>query len=147
VSSSTVLDAELLLWLRAAPRPLGSLFGSFSPRGARSKGDQQPNGRVAHNQKLQNIFGVDTGILATRVLRVRNGGAPSQVCQTRPLVKPGPTLHAGMRFQMPKLAPLFQQKTMPIILCLIMPSPISQAGSLLADSPLVQTPPSCRAIF
>jgi len=36
----------------AAPRPLGSLFGSFSPRGARSKGDQQPDGRVAHNQKL-----------------------------------------------------------------------------------------------
>src|SRR5271167_2559979 len=33
----------------AAPRPLGSLFGSFSPRGARSKGDQQPDGRVAHN--------------------------------------------------------------------------------------------------
>ena len=40
----------------AAPRPLGSLFGSFSPRGARSKGDQQPDGRVAHNQKLQNIL-------------------------------------------------------------------------------------------
>jgi hypothetical protein len=38
----------------AAPRPLGSLFGSFSPRGARSKGDQQPDGRVAHNQKLFN---------------------------------------------------------------------------------------------
>src|SRR5271156_2569582 len=38
----------------AAPRPLGSLFGSFSPRGARSKGDQQPDGRVAHNQKLLN---------------------------------------------------------------------------------------------
>jgi hypothetical protein len=51
VSSGTVLDAELLLWLRAAPRPLGSLFGSFSPRGARSKGDQQPDSRVAHNQK------------------------------------------------------------------------------------------------
>src|ERR1700722_4671776 len=55
----------------AAPRPLGSLFGSFSPRGARSKGDQQPDGRVAHNQKLQNIFGVDIGILATRALRAR----------------------------------------------------------------------------
>jgi hypothetical protein len=41
-----------LPWLRAAPRPLGSLFGNFSPRGARSKGDQQPDGRVAHNQKL-----------------------------------------------------------------------------------------------
>src|SRR2546421_250667 len=38
----------------AAPRPLGSLFGSFSPRGARSKCDQQPDGRVAHNQKLSN---------------------------------------------------------------------------------------------
>ena len=34
----------------AAPRPLGS----FSPRGARSKGDQQPDGRVARNQKLSN---------------------------------------------------------------------------------------------
>ena len=48
---TTIPDAELLLWPRAAPRPLGSLFGSFSPRGARSKGDQQPDGRVAHNQK------------------------------------------------------------------------------------------------
>src|SRR5271155_3827256 len=47
------LDAELLLWLPAAPWSLGSLFGSFSPHGARSKGDQQPDGRVAHNQKLQ----------------------------------------------------------------------------------------------
>ena len=55
----------------AAPRPLGSLFGSFSPRGARSKGDQQPDGRVAHNQRLQNIFGVDIGILATRALRAK----------------------------------------------------------------------------
>jgi len=45
--------------------------GSLSPREARSKGDQQPDGRVAHNQKLSNIFGVDTGILATRVLRAR----------------------------------------------------------------------------
>jgi hypothetical protein len=35
----------------AAPRPSGSLFGSFSPRGARSKGDQQPDGRVAHNSE------------------------------------------------------------------------------------------------
>ena len=50
---------------------MGSLFGSFSPRGARSKGDQQPDGRVAHNQKLQNILGVDIRILATRVLRAR----------------------------------------------------------------------------
>ena len=73
------LDSEL--WYRfgcraaalasAAPRPLGSLFGSFSPRGARSKSDQQPDGRVAHNQKLQNIFAVDIGILATHVLRAR----------------------------------------------------------------------------
>src|SRR5271155_5757660 len=55
----------------AAPRPLGSLFGSFSPRGARSKGDQQPDGRVAHNQKLQNILGADIRILVTRVLRAR----------------------------------------------------------------------------
>ena len=56
------LDSELWYHLgcraavlaSAAPRPLGSLFGSFSPRGARSKGDQQPDGRVAHNQKLSN---------------------------------------------------------------------------------------------
>ena len=69
MSSGTVLDAELLFLASAAPRPLGSLFGSFSPRGARSKGDQQPDGRVAHNQKLQNIRGVDAEILGTRVLR------------------------------------------------------------------------------
>jgi len=50
---------------------LDSLFGSFSPRGARSKGDQQPDGRVAHNQEASNTFGVDIGILATRVLRAR----------------------------------------------------------------------------
>jgi hypothetical protein len=71
VSSGTILDAELLLWLRVASRPLGSLFGSFSPRGARSKGDQQPEARVAHNQKLLNILRVDTGIFAPVVLRVR----------------------------------------------------------------------------
>jgi hypothetical protein len=46
-------------------------LGSFSPRGARSKGDQQPDGRVAHNQKLQNILGVDIGILATQALGAR----------------------------------------------------------------------------
>ena len=57
----------------AAPRPLGNLFGSFSPRGARSKGDQQPDGRVAHNQKLLNIIGADTKTLVTRVLRARKG--------------------------------------------------------------------------
>jgi hypothetical protein len=50
---------------------LGQSFGSFSPRGARSKCDQQPDGRVAHNQKLQNILGVDIGIHATRALRAR----------------------------------------------------------------------------
>jgi hypothetical protein len=71
VSSGTVLDAELLLWLPATPWPLGSLFDSFSPRGVRSKGDQQLDGRVAHNQKLLNIFGVDIEILATRVQRAR----------------------------------------------------------------------------
>ena len=38
---------------------VGQSFGSFSPRGARSKGGQQPDGRVAHNQKLS-ILGVDT---------------------------------------------------------------------------------------
>jgi hypothetical protein len=46
-------------------------FGSSSPRGARSKGDQQPDGRITHNQKLQNILGIDIGILATQVLRAR----------------------------------------------------------------------------
>jgi hypothetical protein len=50
---------------------VGQSFGSFSPHGARSKGDQQPDGRVAHNQKLQNILGVDIGSLATQVLRAR----------------------------------------------------------------------------
>ena len=50
---------------------MGSLFGSFSPHGARSNGDQQPDGRVAHNQKLQTILGVDIEILATRALRAR----------------------------------------------------------------------------
>jgi hypothetical protein len=71
VSSGTVLDAELLLWLRAAPRPLGSLFGSFhhaerAPIVVSSLTAESPK-----IQKLQNIFGVDTGILATRVLRAR----------------------------------------------------------------------------
>jgi hypothetical protein len=47
------------------------LCGSFSPRGARSKGDQQPDGQVAHNQKLQNILDVDIGIPATQALRAR----------------------------------------------------------------------------
>jgi hypothetical protein len=50
---------------------VGQSFGSFSQRGARSKGDQQPDGRVAHNQKLQNILGVDLGILANQALRAR----------------------------------------------------------------------------
>jgi hypothetical protein len=50
---------------------VGQSFSSFSPRGARSKGDQQPDGRVAHNQKLLNILSVDIGILATQVLRAR----------------------------------------------------------------------------
>jgi hypothetical protein len=73
------LDSKL--WYRSGCRAtalassstlaVGQSFGSFSPRGARSKGDQQPDGRVAHNQKLQNILGVDIGILATQVLRAR----------------------------------------------------------------------------
>jgi hypothetical protein len=46
-------------------------YSSPCIRGARSKGDQQPDGRVAHNQKLLNILGVDTRTLATRVLRAR----------------------------------------------------------------------------
>ena len=32
---------------------------------------KQPDGRVAHNQKLLNILGVDIEILATQVLRAR----------------------------------------------------------------------------
>jgi hypothetical protein len=67
---------------------VGQSFGSFSPRGARSKGDQQPDGRVAHNQKLQNILGVDIGILATQALRARKtrklngspGRQPVRIC-------------------------------------------------------------------
>src|SRR5271155_5692605 len=73
------LDSELwyLYGCRAAALAssstlaVGQSFRQLSPRGARSKGDQQPDGRVAHNQKLSNIFGVDTGILITRVLRAR----------------------------------------------------------------------------
>jgi len=32
---------------------------------------KQPDGRVAHNQKLLNTLGVDIGILATQALRAR----------------------------------------------------------------------------
>jgi hypothetical protein len=70
-SSGTTLDAELLLWPHVALRPLGSLFGSFSPRGARSKGDQQPDGRAAHNQTPLNILGADIEIPATSALCTR----------------------------------------------------------------------------
>ena len=73
------LDSKL--WYRSGCRAaalassstlaVGQSFSSFSLRGARSKDDQQPDGRVAHNQKLQNILGVDIGILATQVLRAR----------------------------------------------------------------------------
>jgi hypothetical protein len=73
------LDSEL--WYRSGCRAaalasssteaVGQSFRQLSPRGARSKGDQQPDGRVAHNQKLQNILGVVIGILTTRVLRAR----------------------------------------------------------------------------
>src|SRR5436305_7050140 len=53
------LDSEL--WYRSgcgaaalassSTEAVGQSFGSFSPRGARSKGDQQPDGRVAHNSE------------------------------------------------------------------------------------------------
>ena len=71
MSSGTVLDAELLLWLRAAPRPLGSLLAAFhhaerAPRVISSLTAESPT-----IQKLQNILVVDIGILATRVLCAR----------------------------------------------------------------------------
>jgi hypothetical protein len=50
---------------------VGQSFGGFLPRGARSKDDQQPDGRVAHNQKLQTILGIDIGILIIQILRAR----------------------------------------------------------------------------
>jgi hypothetical protein len=37
-------------------RPMGSLFGSFPPRGALSKGDHQPDGRVAHIEQCCDQF-------------------------------------------------------------------------------------------
>ena len=64
------LDSKL--WYRSGCRAaalasssisaVGQSFGSFSPRGARSKGDQQPDGRVAHNSEafktsLGSIYG------------------------------------------------------------------------------------------
>jgi hypothetical protein len=71
VSSGTVLDAELLLWLRAVPRPLGSLSAAFhhaerAPRVTSSLTAESPT-----IQKLQNILGVDIRILATQVMRAR----------------------------------------------------------------------------
>jgi hypothetical protein len=71
VSSDTVLDAELLLWLRAAPRPLGSLSAAFhhaerAPRVTSNLTAESPT-----IQKLQNILGVDIGILTTQVMRAR----------------------------------------------------------------------------
>ena len=71
MSSGTVLDAELLLLASSSTSAVGQSFRQLSPRGARSKGDQQPNGRVAHNSGASNIFGGGTRILATRVLRAR----------------------------------------------------------------------------
>jgi hypothetical protein len=43
---------------------------------ARSKGDRQPDGQVAHNQKLLNTFGADIEILAT-------GGMPRIYLEAR----------------------------------------------------------------
>src|SRR5271169_3389116 len=73
------LDSEL--WYRSGCRAaalasssteaVGQSFRQLSPHGARSKGDQQPDGRVAHNSEASNILGVDIRILATRVLRAR----------------------------------------------------------------------------
>jgi hypothetical protein len=71
VSSGTVLDTQLLLQLRAAPRPLGSLLAAFhhaerTPRVISSLTAESPT-----IQKLQNILSVDIGIPATRVPRAR----------------------------------------------------------------------------
>jgi hypothetical protein len=70
---------------------------------------------------------------------------PSQVtpCQHGPLTPP--TLHRRHEtsdHEMPKTGSPLPTEDDAIMLCLIMPSPISQAGSLLAGPPLVQTPPS-----
>jgi hypothetical protein len=70
VSSGTALDAELLLWLRQH-RGRWAVFSAAFHHAERAPGDQQPDGRVAHNQKLQNIFGVDTGVVP---VMMREGG-------------------------------------------------------------------------
>jgi len=64
VLKTTIEDAARSAWVLA-------LISSFSPRGARSRGAQQHDGRVAHNLEALNILGIDTGIPATRVLRAR----------------------------------------------------------------------------
>jgi hypothetical protein len=71
VSSGTVLDAELLLWLRAAPRPLGSLSAAFhhAERAPRVTGGLMAESPTI--RKLQNVLGVDIGILATQFMRAR----------------------------------------------------------------------------
>jgi hypothetical protein len=71
VSSGTALDAELLLWL---PQDLGHwavFLAAFHHAERAPRGDQQPDGRVAHNQEALNILGADTRILANRVPRAR----------------------------------------------------------------------------
>jgi hypothetical protein len=52
----------------------------------RSKGDQQPEDRVTHNQKLLNILGVDIEILATRVHSARK--TRKMACQCGFVIRP-----------------------------------------------------------
>jgi hypothetical protein len=54
-----------------------AVFGDFSPRRARSKVINSLMAESPTIQKLQNILGVDIGILATHVLRARKTGKRS----------------------------------------------------------------------
>src|SRR4051794_23948701 len=53
-----------------------AVFWQLSPRGVRSKGDQQPDDRVTHNQKLQSILdpALCVALWAHRMVVVRSEG-------------------------------------------------------------------------